>query len=354
MPASSDTSGFMQHKRLPRWYGVAGLALVFVLAGCGAMGDDSARDQRSGVLTTLRVGVDSDNVMTNMPLYVAESKGYFADAGIDEVEITITGDQFVTGLISDSVDISHGSTLSWFAAGAQSGEPLRWIASLRDREFLQLGVRAGIDTPEELVGGRVTGGPVGDENDANLRFILSELGLSESDVEIVPTSPGSDDWLAAVLAGKLDGSMLFARHIQPLEESGGTFLYQEFRAAPQDGFVTTEAFLEENPGTVDAFVLALLKAKQFYKEPANKDEVLRIMEENNLDTSVVAPAYDKEMGQQSLDGGFEIAEMERMVQGALERGQIPADTDWREWVSLEPLWKAQEKLGLPRRPASLD
>lgn len=320
-------------------------AASLVLAACGS-GSGSGGDADS----TLTIGVDSDNYMTNMPLYVALDKGYFEDAGLKDVEITVTGDNYASGLLSGSLDISYAPTASWFAAGTQSGEDIRWLGPLRDSEFLLLGVRDGIDTPEDLRGKKLTGGPVGDDNDANLRQVLDEIGLGPSDVEIVPTDPGSDAWLAAVLAGQLDGAMMFPRHIAPLEDEGGSLLYEEQRDAPQDGFAATADFINEQPEMVDGFMLGLLKAREFYTDPANQEEIFQIMEDNGFDSDVVATAYDIELAQHSVDGGFEVDAMEAMVQRGIEREQVPADLAWLEWTDLDALWKAQDEMGLERRP----
>lgn len=329
------------------------LTLIPVLA-ISACGDSDAAGPGEGGDSNLTVGVDSDNFMTNVPLYVAIDKGYFEEAGLGNVEVTVTGDNYASGLISGSVDISYAPTVSWFAAGEQSGEDIRWIGPLRDSEFLLLGVREGINDPSDLRGKKVTGGPVGGDNDANLRGVLSELGLSEKDVEIVPTDPGSDAWLAAVLAGQLDGAMMFPRHIAPLEENGGSLLYEEKRDAPQDGYATTGKFLEENAETVEAFMLGLLKAREFYTDKANQDEVFEIMEANGFDSEVVKPAYDIELAQHSVDGGFDAEDMEAMAQRAIEREQMPEATKWHDWVALDALWAAQDELGHERRPAPED
>lgn len=350
-PRTSRRTERHRSSRLRLGVGISAVSLVLAACGSGD-GDESAGDDGGGeVMSTLAVGVDSENFMTNMPLYVGQEKGFFAEFGIENVEVTVTGDQFVSALLSDSVDISHGATLDWFAAGEASGEELRFMGTLRDNELLQLGVRPGIESPEDLRGGQVTAGPAGSANEANLRFVLGEIGLSEDDVEIVPTNPGSDAWLAAVLGEQLDGAMLFARHIAPLEDAGGSFLYQDLRAAPQDGFVTTEAFLSENEATAQAFLAGLIKTKQWYSDPANKDEVLQIMADNGFDTTELERSYEPELGQQSPDAGFELEDMEAMVERAVEGEQVPSGTDWTKYVDLDVLWAAQEDAGVDRRPA---
>lgn len=339
--------------RSPARLAVTISALSLVVAACGAneTADSGAGGAEGDVNASIAVGVDSENFMTNMPLYVGLEKGFFAEFGIEDVEITVTGDQFVSALLSDSVDISHGATLDWFAAGEASGEEIRWLGTLRDAELLQLGVRPGIESAEDLKGGKVTGGPAGSANEANLRVVLDEIGLSEDDVEIVPTNPGSDAWLAAVLSGQLDGAMLFARHIAPLEEAGGTFLYQDLRQVPQDGFVTTASYLDENEATVRAFLAGLITTKEWYSDPANKDEVLQIMADNGFDTSKLERSYQPELDQQSPDAGFELEDMDSMIERGVENEQIPDGTDWHDYVDLGLLREAQQEAGVTPRPA---
>jgi len=50
------------------------------------------------------------------------------------------------------------------------------------------------------------------------------------------------------------------------------------------------------------------------------------------------------------DGGFDVADMNQFINEQIELKVIPEGTNWRDYVDLIPLWRAQKALDLPLRP----
>jgi len=219
-----------------------------------------------------------------------------------------------------------------------------------------MGTRKGVNSPEDLKGGKISGGGLGGRNTWVMRQVVAKMGLDpEKDVEFVPASGGSDARLAGVLAGTLDGASMFPRHRAGLEKAGGKFLFEELTIAPQEGFAAMGDWLEKNEDTAYAWVKADIKARLWLFDPANKDQAYKIMRDYGYEIPPEFEAlYKVELDQFSPDGGFESAEaMDKFVADLSITGALPKDLDWRKYVDIKYVWAAQDALGIPRRPATL-
>lgn len=341
---------------------------VLMKGGAGVLGmllagglKDVAHAQTASVenvkanLSKVVLGDFNPNYANQWTFRLAQSLGYLEEHGVEELEIVLT-DEYVPGLVGGSIDIAHGDISEFLAAGVASGLPITIVSMHRDKEWWIMGVKEGIETAEDLKGGAITGGSLAGRNTWIMRQVLTKMGLDpDADVTFVPSSGGSDSRLGALIAGTVDGASLFPRHRAPLEEAGGKFISEELTNAPQEGFAVMGDWLAENGDTVQAWLMADLKARQWLLEPANKEQAYQIM----VDLGYEIPdsfrdLYDVELAQLSRDGGFENAEaMDAFAAELALTGDLPEGTDWRPFFNFDPLWKAQEALGMPKRPASL-
>jgi NitT/TauT family transport system substrate-binding protein len=162
--------------------------------------------------------VQSSQSFNFVPLYIAETEGYFKDEGL-QVEVILAGGgpkamtallggggQFSASVLFDGImaqrrgldDVRAMATLSYFqrpfvlrtdvakAHGITRDKPLRErVAAMKD-------LRIGITTP-------------GATSDLTLRYLLSSNGLQpDRDVQIVPVG-GVSTSIAALQAGQIDG-----------------------------------------------------------------------------------------------------------------------------------------------------
>ncbi|MGQ7794315.1 ABC transporter substrate-binding protein [Faunimonas sp. B44] len=322
----------------------------------GARAQDTTPDMKNikSNLKKLRYSTYNQNYIPAWPLTIAQAQGYFEEVGFDEVEY-ILSDQNVAGLIGGSVDIGHNDTDEWMGASAASGVPIKVISIFRQKEFWIMGVRKGIEGPEDLKGAKISGGSLQNRNTWIQRQILKKLGVDESDVEFVPITGASDTRLGAILAGQLDAASLFPRHEGGLVEAGGKFLFKELTDSPQEAYAALQSFIDANEDAVYAYTLADIRARQWLFDPAHKDEAYKIVRDFGFD---VPPAfeeqYDIELEQISPDGGFVNAEnMDEFIDVQKMTGAVPENLEWRDYVDMKYVWAAQEALGLPKRPASL-
>jgi NitT/TauT family transport system substrate-binding protein len=306
-------------------------------------------------LRKVRMGDFNPNYATQWTYRLAQALGYFKEVGIEDFVVTLS-DQYIPGLISGSLDITHTDTDVALKAAAKSGMPIKLISIYRDKEWWIMGVRKGINTAADLKGKKISGGQLDGRNTWVMQQVVKSLGLDPAkDVQFVPMSGASDRRLQALIAGTIDAASLFPRHRAGLEKAGGKFLYHQVHSAPQEGYAVMGSWLKKNEKTLQAYLLADLKARQWLFKPENKAKAYKIMEDLGYSIPPAFKAlYDEELAQISRDGGFEnAAAMDEFCDNLKKRGDLPKDVDWRKIVDLKYIWEAQKSLGLPQRPKSI-
>jgi len=218
------------------------------------------------------------------------------------------------------------------AAAKQSQSDVRFLGVTFGGEFVGLGVRKGIESASDLDGTTISGGEFNSRNDANLRELLRSNGIEpEKDVKIVSTGGGSNERLAAILSGTIDAGNIQLRHRQLIENESGRILFETLRQVPQSGWAAA-GILKESPETAAAFLTAVLKGRAYVDDPANKDEVVDLMKAKDFDMPAeYVAAYDQENAPDyhTLDGGFQVADMDQFVEDSIRFKTAPEGTEWR-------------------------
>ena len=324
-----------------------------LLAACGGSGSTSGKGGSSAaVKSSITVGMNNPNYATQLPVFIALDKGYFKEVGINDVKV-VTSDEYVAGLVGGSLDIAQGDTDAWLNA-AEKSRKLVYLGTYRSKEWQILGVSKAIKSPADLVGKKITAGQRGGRNEYVLKTVLQSLGVDPAKVDFVPLGGGSDARLQALIANQVQGASIFPRHVKALQGAGGRILSNNLVDVPQEGVATRTDFLERNRATVVAYWKATLKARQYMKDPSHKAEVLGIMRAHKFEIPEDFEAlYSTEVDQVSADGGFTTAKMDELVQQEQQLDIIPKGLDWKRLTNLEPLWDAQQGLGLTRNPSAL-
>jgi ABC-type nitrate/sulfonate/bicarbonate transport system substrate-binding protein len=335
--------------------GFLGMVLAWSTRGDAFAQTSPSMENIKSNLSKLTVGEFNPNYLNQWAYRAALAQGYMQEVGIEEIE-TILSDEYMAGLIGGSLDLTHGDTSSFLSAADKSDQPIKIISIFRDKEYWIMGVREGIETAEDLKGKKITGGQLDGRNTWVQKQLVAELGLDpEKDVEWIPTSGGSDNRLQALLAGTVDAASLFPRHRKALEAGGGKFLTEKLTDNPQESFGALGTWLEENADAAQAWTVAEIRGRQWVYDPANKDAAYKMARDLGFEIPPeFVELYDVEVDQMSTDGGFEsAADMDKFVADLATTGDVPEGMDWRQVVDMTYVWKAQEILGLPKRPASL-
>jgi ABC-type nitrate/sulfonate/bicarbonate transport system substrate-binding protein len=341
-------------------------SIAFLVAACGGDDNSSSSAQSDApaadvntkidpakVKKKLTVAVDNPYYLFHEDVVIAQEKGYFKEFGIDDVRIVETEDP-IPPLVGGSVDLILYDTDTVMAAARKSNQGFKFLSVYLGGEANILGVRKGINSAADLKGKTITGGQFGNRNDFLIRQLLQKNGVDpDKDVKLVSTGGQSNERLQAVIGGTVDGASLQLRHRTLLEQAGGKFLFEETAKVPQVGWSALK-LMKESPETAAAFLAATLKARQFIDDQANKDEVLSIMKAKGFE---IPPSYADAYSHENnpdyhvADGGFDPADMDKFVDEQIQLKVIAPGTDWRDYVDLVPLWRAQKAIGLPLNPS---
>jgi ABC-type nitrate/sulfonate/bicarbonate transport system substrate-binding protein len=348
----------------------SGVAGGLLMVACGGDGDGAtttaggtgttgaAGAVPSTSISSITVGYNNPNRVLRAPLYVGQTKGFFADVGIESVEINDADDPIPPTLAgSYHVALYDSDVLYDFEDKAvQGGDPqgLKMISINLGSQPLVFVANEGI-TVDNLAGKIVGGGREGMVNEALAKFMLQEMGYNwETDVDFRNLTGGSDDWVTTMLSGAVDATIGFPRHIPLAEEVGGSALYQDFLNSPQGGFGMLQSKIDEDPNFPVAWNYAYLQAQRYVKTLANKEEVRSILnDEFQIDFPDNAwEVFDLDATILSQDLGFDPAEMDEWLGCVAPFGNVREDIPWRDYTDVSYLHQAQEALDLDPNPAA--
>ena len=278
---------------------------------------------------------------------LADHFGWLEEEGIEAQEIIIVDQtQIFPALIGNSLLFAQQDTDALAGANLQ-GEPLRYIATFRDKEPWILGVGPGIETVEDLYGKPVSGGAAGSRNEFNGKEMVRRLGGDPDQIEWVPVAGGSDSRVEAVNAGVIAGTVMFDRHRALILDNGGKILHDDLEEVPQDCFCVHENWLNDNERTVIAYLKATTRARQYYHDLDNKDELISILESRGYEfPQAFIDQYDRAVAINSPTGQFSIEAMETLIADSVKTGSLEKEIDWREFTRMEYLNEAYKELGM--------
>jgi len=205
-----------------RGWARAALAGVLALMVAHAAWADEPLNAKIGVL----------RLSSSAPVFIAQEKGYFREAGLD-VELKFFDAAQPIAVATTSGDVDFGITA--FTAGLYNlaGKGALKVIGGMSREkagYPLIGYfasnkayAAGLKTPKDLAGKRVAVTQVGSSFHYSLGLLADKYGFKLADVKIVPLQSLSN--AAAALKGEtVDAALLPASTARALMDSGGAKL----------------------------------------------------------------------------------------------------------------------------------
>lgn len=243
----------------------------------------------------LTIAVGGKNVLYNLPLTIAEQKGYFKEVGL-QVDIAdfAGGGKALQALIGGSADVVSGAyehtiTLQnkhqYITAFIMTGQAPQIVVAVSRKtmpHYRQIsdlkGKKIGISAP-------------GSSTNMVANVVLAQAGLKPADVSFVGvgTSAGAVD---ALRAGRIDAIANTEPVISLLEKSHDIIIVADTRTIagtevlfggpmPAGSLYAKESFLKNNPATVQALTSAMLKALRWL-DTASPEEVAAVVPQNYL------------------------------------------------------------------------
>ncbi len=246
---------------------VAGLAVIAIVAGCGAgAASPSTR-------TALKVGLGYIPSVQFAQFYYADRQGYYRDAGLD-VTFQNGNDAELTTLIGQgAVDIGISDGTSVIPAASQ-GIPIKYAATIYSQfpSIVLAKTPAAITSAAELKGRRLgTPGKYG-SSWVMLQALLASAGLTPDDLTI--TLYPDFGQAVALSQGQIDAATGFANN-EPvqlkLQGVDTTVLHvDQITPLPGPGLVVGTSTLAAKHDALKAFVATTLRAMQEIKADPQK------------------------------------------------------------------------------------
>lgn len=254
----------------------------FVLTGCTNQSD----------LTKLRL-IEVTHSVFYAPQYVAMSKGFFEEEGIDIELINGKGaDKCMTALLSGEAEIGFmGSEASIYVHSQGKENSVVNFAQLtqRDGSFLVAREEDPDFTFDKLKGKTIIGGRIGGMPEMTLEYVLRQNGLEPGKDVDIRTDVQFDVMAGAFTGGEGDYVTLFEPVATSLEKEGKGYVVASIGAeggeVPYTSYSTTNEFLNKNPDLVEGFTNAIYKGMLWVEEKSS-EEVAEVLKEHFLDSDI--------------------------------------------------------------------
>jgi NitT/TauT family transport system substrate-binding protein len=308
----------------------AALLALSLLAACG--GSEEASGDSDGGVQTIRVASLTPTVFTvGLPHFVAEERGFYADAGIAvETVFTDGGGANVQAVASGNADIATQTGTSAVLSAVSNGAELTIISSgFRGIDGLWLAEPdSGFAELEDLAGQKVGFTSPGSSSEVAVRAFSAELESDGLDPIEGAAVGGTPDQLTAMSTGQIAAAYTNPPVAMDLVLSGEQVVaLNGFEDLPGYSEVSTRvafassAFTEENPEAVDAWLAAMEKTWDWIFE--NPEEAAAIwieaaeLELTSEEVTATFEYYDRE-----LLALFPVAGMEKSVEDAVSFGAL--------------------------------
>ena len=227
--------------------------------------------------TNIVVGLASPSWSTQLPVAVAQQKGFFKEEGLNVTGVTIISSPvamaaLVTGEIKFAF-VGPSAVMSAITAGAD----LYIVGGNVNRVIYTLMGAKGIKSVRDLKGKLVGSTAYGTSSDFMTRMTLKHFGLDpERDVKIIP-SGGSSTRAVGLETGRISAAPFSPESRVRLEEQGFPVLADmadilgEF---PFNIIAANRGFLDRMPKATTGFFKGLIKSYRLIK--SNKDEAFAL------------------------------------------------------------------------------
>ncbi|UOQ47015.1 ABC transporter substrate-binding protein [Gracilibacillus caseinilyticus] len=263
----------------------AALSVCLVLVGCGE--EDSSSEKMEDVTLVL----DWTPNTNHTGLYVAQSKGYFEEQGMN-VEIVMPGEAGADQTVA-SGKAEFGISYQESVTEARVQDiPLVSIAAViqHNTSGFASPVDKGITSPADFAG-KTYGGWGAPVESAVIDSLMKQEGASVEDVDIV--NMGNTDFFTAV-ERDIDFAWIYYGWTGIEAELRGKELnmlyltdYSENLDYYTPVITTNENMIEENPETIKKFVVAVSKGYQFATDNPDEAADILIEEVPDLDEELV-------------------------------------------------------------------
>ncbi|MBS4215287.1 ABC transporter substrate-binding protein [Neobacillus rhizophilus] len=322
--------------------------LMFSLIACNK---DTAKEPKK--LEKVRIAEVTRSIFY-APQYVALSKGFFKDEGLD-VTLTTTpgGDKTMTALISGGADVALvGSETSIYVYAQGANDPVINFAQLTQTDGTFLVSREKNDnfSWDLLKGTTFLGQRKGGMPQMVGEFVLKKHGIDpHKDLNLIQNID-----FANIANAFASGSGEFVQLFEPtasiFEKEGKGYIVASFGKesghVPYTTFMAKQSYIKDNKGVIEKFTRAVYKAQQWVQSHS-AEEIAKAVEPffPDTDPEIMKTVVDRYKGQGSFATNPILDEEEwNNLQNIMkEAGELPKEVKHDTLVNTEIAEKVMKK-----------
>lgn len=259
---------------------VAGCGGKAATSGAGASGSagTAAAKTMPDQLTTIKLGLPSKN-MSYLPIYVAQKKGFYKknnlEVNLDYVKGGVlalrglqTGDYPIISTLPESV-----------ITGVAEGANVKLIGTLDDKSMYSIYVGKDIKSAADLKGKNAASNVPGNGTDIQLQYWLKKNGLEPNkDVRIINSGENAGR-LQALQTNQAAVTILSQPTDLKADELGFaklSLMRDELKTYNHNMLAANGDIIKNKPEIVYGFMAGQAEAVKFIKDPANRQEIIKI------------------------------------------------------------------------------
>jgi NitT/TauT family transport system substrate-binding protein len=227
-----------------------------------------------GWLALRSADVQAEKIRTVVPqsslnylsVYVAESRGFFKQEGLDNEILVVSGPQATAALLSGDVDYGGGGGSAMRAA--VGGAPIKGIMFQTEKVTFFLVTDPSITRSADLKGKKVGVGGIGSSQDRLILTYIEQAGLLSTDITRIALGADASRRILAIKTGVIHATMLDPGTVIFAEQQGLKVLafLGDLFPYPFQTFATTDRKLKENPEQVKRWLRAMVNALMFVRD----------------------------------------------------------------------------------------
>ncbi|MFE5317312.1 ABC transporter substrate-binding protein [Paenibacillus sp. NPDC056579] len=323
------------------------LAMALMLTACGP--------GKKEEVTKVRIGEVTRSIFY-APQYVAISKGFFKEQGLD-VELTTTagGDKTMTTLLSGGIDVALvGSETSIYVTQQGSGDPVINFMQLTQTDGTFLVSRkpvTGTFDWNTLKGTTFLGQRKGGMPQMAGEFTLKKHGINpQKDMNLIQNIDFANI-TSAFASGTGEYVQLFEPQATVIEKEGKGYVIASFGVEsgklPYTVFMSKKSFMDKNSGTVQKFANAVQKA-QNWVQTASVDEitdaVITFFQDTDKEIIKNVVKRYKDQGSFATDGLIDEQEWNNLQDVMESAGELKQRADYKALVNNQYAEKAKQSV----------
>ncbi|MGZ9793109.1 ABC transporter substrate-binding protein [Bacillus atrophaeus] len=306
--------------------------LIFALSAC----------KQEAKLTKVKVAEVTHSIFY-APLYVAVSKGFFKEEGLDiEVNTIWGGDKTMTSLLSNGSDIALvGSETSIYVESQGAKDPVINFAQLTQTDGTFLVAREDIENFDwDMVKGKTfLGQRKGGMPQMAGEFVLNKHNIDpQKDVDLIQNIDFANI-ANAFASGTGDYVQLFEPTASLFEKEGIGHIVASFGEesgrVPYTTFMAKKSYLTEHEETAEKFTRAVYKAQQWVEKHSSKKIAEAIQSEfDDTEPEIIEASIDRYKKQNSFstDPLLNEKEWEQLQMIMDQAGELPKHIPYSQLV----------------------